>query len=135
MIIDFHCHGGKGDLMTAPWNSAARLDLYFKRAALAGISKTVLLPAFHSDYRQANEQLARVVEKYPDRLIGFGMVHAKRDRGRIYPCSRSVCGSMAFAGSRFTGTRRCRRESFAKPHAGCACRCWWMLPAEPRSSR
>ena len=56
MIIDFHCHGGKGDLMTAPWNSAARLDLYFKRAAQAGIAKTVLLPAFHSDYRQANEQ-------------------------------------------------------------------------------
>jgi len=98
MIIDFHCHGGKGDLMTAPWNSAAWLDLYFKRAARAGIAKTVLLPAFHSDYRQANEQLARVVEKHPERLIGFGMVHAKRDRGRIYPMLAKCVREYGFRG-------------------------------------
>jgi hypothetical protein len=25
MIIDCHCHAGKGDAMTAPWNTAAAL--------------------------------------------------------------------------------------------------------------
>jgi uncharacterized protein len=103
MIIDFHCHGGRGDLMTAPWNSAARLDLYLKRAARAGISKTVLLPAFHSDYRRANEQLARVVEKNPGRLIGFGMVHAKKDRGRIYPMLAKCVREYGFRGIKIHG--------------------------------
>ena len=50
MIIDSHCHAGKGDGLTGPWDTAAPLDKYLVRAARAGITHTVLFAAFHSDY-------------------------------------------------------------------------------------
>jgi predicted TIM-barrel fold metal-dependent hydrolase len=83
-IIDCHCHAGKGDIMTAPWNTDAPLGAYFRRARAAGISKTVVFSLFHSDYEKANMQIARLVARYPDRLIGFAFVHPARDAGNIF---------------------------------------------------
>lgn len=83
MIIDCHCHAGRGDLLTAPWNTRADLRTYLRRARRAGIARTVICPAFHSDNRLANRELARLVKAAPARLIGFAMVHAGRDAGRI----------------------------------------------------
>ncbi|KYC35599.1 amidohydrolase [Scytonema hofmannii PCC 7110] len=84
MIIDCHCHAGKGDLLTGPWDTDAPIETYLKRAKVAGIEKTVIFSPFHSNYRQANANTARIVEHYSGRFIGFAFVHAKRDRGRIY---------------------------------------------------
>lgn len=42
MIIDCHCHAGKGDLLTNPWDTDAPLDTYLRRAKVAGIDKTVI---------------------------------------------------------------------------------------------
>ncbi len=83
MIIDCHCHAGQGDGFTGPWDTDAPLAAYLQRAARAGVGRTVLLPAFHSDYAIANRALARIVARRPQRLIGFAMVHAARDRGRV----------------------------------------------------
>jgi hypothetical protein len=83
MIIDCHCHAGKGDRMTAPWNTIAPLKSYLRRAQAAGIDKTIVIPAFHSDYAEANEELGRIVARHPRRLLGFAFVHARRDAGRI----------------------------------------------------
>ncbi|HQU28774.1 MAG TPA: amidohydrolase family protein [Nitrospirales bacterium] len=83
MIIDCHCHAGKGDGLTGPWDTAAPLRKYLVRATQAGIHRTVLLAAFHSDYRQANREVARIVEKQPDRFYAFAFVHPLRDRGRV----------------------------------------------------
>jgi uncharacterized protein len=83
MIIDCHCHAGQGDGFTGPWDTDAPLAAYLQRAAQAGIARTVLLPAFHSDYAVANRALARIVARRPQRLSGFAMVHAARDRGRV----------------------------------------------------
>lgn len=82
-VIDCHCHAGLGDGFTGPWDTEAPLDAYLQRAARAGIARTVLLPAFHSDYAVANRALARIVARDPQRLLGFAMVHARRDRGRV----------------------------------------------------
>ena len=42
MIIDFHCHAGRGDLLTAPWNTAAPIEAYLRRAdAPASIDRRV----------------------------------------------------------------------------------------------
>jgi uncharacterized protein len=84
MIIDCHCHAGKGDRMTAPWNTDAPIEPYLRRARRAGIDKTVVFAPFHSDYDQANRQVARIVARFPRRLIGFAFVHASRDAGRIF---------------------------------------------------
>lgn len=83
MIVDGHCHAGRGDGLTAPWNTDAPLDKYLRRARLAGISRTVVFPAFNSDYVEANEELARIVRKSRGRLIGFAMIHPRNDAGRV----------------------------------------------------
>jgi uncharacterized protein len=83
MIIDAHCHAGRGDLMTAPWNTIASLGTYLRRALAAGVGKTIVVPAFHTDYEAANAELGGIVARHPGRLIGFAFVHAARDAGRI----------------------------------------------------
>ena len=53
MIIDCHCHAGKGDGLTGPWDTAAPLQKSMRRAARAGINRTVVFAAFHSDYERS----------------------------------------------------------------------------------
>ena len=83
MIIDSHCHAGRGDQLTAPWNTRAGLGPYLRRAAQAGIGRSLLLPAFQSDYVVGNRELSRIVRRLGKRAFGFCMVHAGRDAGRI----------------------------------------------------
>ncbi|MDM0018917.1 amidohydrolase family protein [Variovorax saccharolyticus] len=96
--IDCHCHAGQGDGLTGPWDTDAPLDAYLRRAARAGIARSVLLPAFHSDYAQANLALSRIVAARPGRFIGFAMVHAQRDRGRVLPMLTTAVERYGFAG-------------------------------------
>jgi uncharacterized protein len=83
MVVDGHCHAGRGDGLTAPWNTAAPLDSYLRRAARAGIARTVILAPFHGNYRLANREVAGIAARHPGRLICFACVHARRDAGRI----------------------------------------------------
>ena len=83
MIIDAHCHAGHGDGLTGPWDTTAPLGRYLRRAGAAGIDRTVIFAAFHSDYREANREVARIVQARPERFIGFAFVNAERDRGRV----------------------------------------------------
>lgn len=83
MIIDSHCHAGKGDGLTGPWDTAAPLGKYLQRASAAGIGRTVLFAAFHSDYALANREVARIVASRPGRFYGFAFIHPERDRGRV----------------------------------------------------
>jgi predicted TIM-barrel fold metal-dependent hydrolase len=83
MIIDCHCHAGKGDGLTGPWDTDAPLGKYLLRAARAGINRSVLFAAFHSDYSVANREVARIVHSRPDRFYGFAFINAGRDRGRV----------------------------------------------------
>src|SRR4051794_1115013 len=82
-VIDCHCHAGTGDGLTGPWDTAAPLRDYCRRAAAAGIDGTVLFAPFSSDYAAANDQVARIVARNPRRFLGFAFVHPERDRGRI----------------------------------------------------
>src|SRR5437879_3063812 len=103
MIIDFHCHAGKGDLMTAPWNTDAPVEPYLRRARAAGIDKTIIFAPFHSDYEQANLEIARIAARYPGRLIGFAFVHAARDQGRIYQMVERAVRQWNFRGIKVHG--------------------------------
>jgi uncharacterized protein len=103
MIVDCHYHAGKGDGMTAPWNTIASIEPYLRRARAAGIDKTVVFAPFHSDYAQANAEVARIVERHPDRLIGFAFVHAVRDRGRVFEMVGHAVGKWKFRGIKIHG--------------------------------
>jgi uncharacterized protein len=98
MIIDCHCHVGKGDLLTGPWDTDAPIATYLRRAKAAGIHKTVIFSPFHSNYQQANANTARIVAQYPDRFIGFAFVHAQRDEGRIYQTIAEAVTRWKFCG-------------------------------------
>ncbi|HSY22714.1 MAG TPA: amidohydrolase family protein [Polyangiaceae bacterium] len=98
MILDGHCHAGRGDGLTGPWDTSARLDAYMRRAARSGIDRTVVFAAFHSDYARANHEVARIVAAHPSRLLGFAFVHAGRDAGRIGPMVDEAVGQHGFVG-------------------------------------
>ena len=103
MIIDCHCHAGTGDRMTAPWNTIADIGPYLRRARAAGISKTVVVSVFHSDYNKANAELAGIIAKHPGRLIGFAFVHATRDAGRIFRMVEHAVRKWRFRGIKIHG--------------------------------
>jgi uncharacterized protein len=103
MIIDCHCHAGDGDLMTAPWNTAAHLRPYLRRARAAGIAKTIVFSPFHSDYAQANAQVGDIVQRLRDRLIGFAFVHSSRDAGRVFQMVKRCVVHWGFRGIKVHG--------------------------------
>lgn len=98
MIIDCHCHAGTGDGLTGPWDTRAPLQDYLRRAAAAGIRRTVLFAAFHSDYAAANQEVARIVAGRPDRFYGFAFVNPERDRGRIHQLVKIAAERYGFVG-------------------------------------
>ncbi|MDX6469857.1 MAG: uncharacterized protein QOF75_1660 [Gaiellaceae bacterium] len=103
MIVDFHCHAGTGEQMTAPWTTDAPLGAYFRRARAAGIALTVAVPTFALDSGRANRELAGIVRRNRTRLVGFAWVHPKRDRGRVDALIREalslgLCGIKVHAG-------------------------------------
>ena len=98
MVIDCHCHAGKGDGLTGPWDTAAPLDHYLRRATRAGIDRTVLFAAFNSDYAAANREVARIVASRPGRFYAFAFVHPERDRGRVSQMVREAVERFGFAG-------------------------------------
>jgi predicted TIM-barrel fold metal-dependent hydrolase len=98
MVIDAHCHLGKGDGLTAPWNTDAPLQPYLRRAQRARIDRTVVMPPFHTNYARANAQLARLVARYRQRFIPFACVHPKRDAGRIRQMVDRAIGRWGFRG-------------------------------------
>jgi len=98
MIIDVHCHAGKGDGLTGPWDTDAPLGDYLGRCDAAGITHSVLVPAFASDYARANAELAAIVAAAPGRFWGFCFVHARRDRGRIAELVATSVMRHGFAG-------------------------------------
>jgi len=103
LIIDCHCHAGRGDALTAPWNTDAPLEAYLRRARKAGITHTIVFPAFHSDYVVANRELAWLVAARRDRLIGFAMVHCGRDAGRIGEMLQEAVRHFGFRGVKVHG--------------------------------
>ncbi|MBL0358497.1 MAG: amidohydrolase family protein [Chitinophagaceae bacterium] len=98
MIIDCHCHAGKGDGLTGAWDTNAPLHNYLKWADEYGIVKTNLFAAFHSDYAKANYEVAKIVNKNPGRFYGFAFINAARDAGRIYNMVKTAIEKYSFCG-------------------------------------
>lgn len=98
MIIDCHCHAGEGDGLTGPWDTRASLKKFLRWSAEAGITRTVLFPAFHTDYLWANRAVARIVVRHPGRFFGFAFIHPERDRGRVGELVREAVERHGFVG-------------------------------------
>lgn len=98
MIIDCHCHFGKGGGLTGPWDTDAPIAMYLRRASKAGIHKTVLFSLFHGDYATANLQVARIVTGYPERFWGFACIHPVSDKGRVFSLIQTAVQKYKFRG-------------------------------------
>lgn len=98
LIIDAHCHAGPGDGFSGPWDTRASLKKYLRWAEEAGIARTVLWAALHTDYAVANREVARIVASNPERFYGFAFVHAERDRGRIHSMVKEAVERYGFCG-------------------------------------
>ena len=98
LIIDAHCHAGHGDGLTGPWDTAAPLGRYLRRAAQAGITQSVLFAAFNTDYARANREVGRIIASRPDRFFGYAFVHPDRDRGRVADLVASAAEEFGFCG-------------------------------------
>lgn len=84
MIIDCHCHYGPGEGFSGPWDTRADLSKFMKWSEVAGINRTNLFAAFSQNYSKANQIVARLVNKFPQRFYGFAFLHATRDAGNIH---------------------------------------------------
>ena len=98
VIVDCHCHAGIAYGLTGPWDTQAHLDRYLRRAARAGIDRTVVFPALDIDYVAANRRLARIVASSRGRLYGFAFVHPARDAGRVMAMVHEAVERFGFRG-------------------------------------
>ena len=97
-IIDAHCHYGPGEGFSGPWDTSASLEKYLQWAQEAGIDKTIVFPAFHTDYQKANRWLAKRVPKHQGKLFAFAFIHPKRDKNRVKLMLDEVVRKYGFVG-------------------------------------
>jgi uncharacterized protein len=83
LIVDAHCHAGKGEAMGAPWSTFADPELTLRRAEEAGIDRTIIFPINNPTYQKANEELAGIVRQYPGKFIGFAKHDPVSEAGQI----------------------------------------------------
>lgn len=82
-IIDAHCHAGHGEAMSAPWTTYADPEVSLRRMEEAGIHQAVIFPINNPTYEKANEEIARLCQRYPDKFIGFAKHDPQAEAGRI----------------------------------------------------
>jgi len=88
-VIDAHCHAGKGlnygknDKTYDPWTTYNDPRWTLDRMAEVGIDKTVIFPINNTTYKEANEEIASYVRRWPRKFIGFAKHHSKTEGGRI----------------------------------------------------
>jgi predicted TIM-barrel fold metal-dependent hydrolase len=88
-IIDAHCHAGRGhnyasnDPKSDPWTTYNDPAWTLRRARQAGIDKTIIFPINNATYREANEEIASYVRRWPDKFIGFAKHDSRTEAGKI----------------------------------------------------
>jgi predicted TIM-barrel fold metal-dependent hydrolase len=74
---------GKSDETSDPWTTYNDPRWTLTRAAEVGIDKTVIFPINNTTYREANEEIASYVRRWPDKFIGFAKHDSKTEAGNI----------------------------------------------------
>jgi len=83
LIVDAHCHAGHGQAMSAPWTTWADPEVTLRHMAEAGIDRTVIFPIENPAYEQANQEIAEICARYPDKFVGFAKHNPETEAGRI----------------------------------------------------
>jgi len=83
LVIDAHGHAGHGEALSAPWSTFNDPEVILRHAEEAGIDKTIIFPIENPTYQKANEEIARIEERYPGRFIGFAKHDPVMEGGKI----------------------------------------------------
>ena len=108
-IIDAHCHAGKGvnygrnDRTSDPWTTYNDPKWTLTRAAEVGIDKTIIFPINNTTYKEANEEIASYVRRWPDNFIGFAKHDSRTEAGRIRDMLRHEVRELGLRGLKLHG--------------------------------
>ncbi|MHC4229677.1 MAG: amidohydrolase family protein [Planctomycetota bacterium] len=108
-VIDAHCHAGKGvnygknDSASDPWTTYNDPRWTLRRAEQVGIDKTIIFPINNTTYRQANEEIASYVKRWPDRFIGFAKHDSRTEAGKIRDMLRHEVRELGLRGLKLHG--------------------------------
>ena len=105
MIVDCHALAGKGLAWAGPEAPADyELAPLLERGAQAGIGRHCVMPARQAgSYDTANREIARHVERHPDRLTGFAAHSPQREAGRLRQLLTEEVRSMGLGAVRSDG--------------------------------
>ncbi len=98
LVIDAHCHAGRGQAMSAPWTTRADPEVTLRHMAEAGIDRTILFPINNPDYEKPNQEIAEICGRYPGKFIGFAKHDPQTEAGRIRPLLRREVESLGLKG-------------------------------------
>ncbi len=82
-VIDAHGHAGHGEALSAPWSTFNDPEVILRHGEEAGIDKTIIFPIENPTYQKANEEIARIVNRYPGKFIGFAKHDPVAEAGKI----------------------------------------------------
>src|SRR5262245_32925031 len=82
-VIDAHGHAGHGEALSAPWSTYNDPEVILRHAEEVGIDTTIIFPIENPTYQRANEEIARIVAKYPGKFIGFAKHDPVGEAGQI----------------------------------------------------
>jgi len=86
-VIDCHAHvgisrePGTKEELSAPWDTVADPEIILQHAQEAGIEKTIIFPIDNTNYQKANEDIAQMCQRYPERFAGFARHDAETESG------------------------------------------------------
>jgi len=109
IVIDCHCHAGKGlnygksDQTNDPWTTYNDPKWTLNHAAEVGIDKTIIFPINNTTYKQANEEIASYVRRWPDSFSGFAKHDSKTEAGRIRDMLRHEVLDLGLRGLKLHG--------------------------------
>ncbi|MBM4024084.1 MAG: amidohydrolase [Planctomycetes bacterium] len=108
-IIDAHCHAGRGlnygkdNPPSDPWTTYNDPQWTLQRMEEAGIDQTVIFPINNTTYRQANEEIAGYVRRWPTKFLGFAKHDAKTEAGQIRDLLRHEVRDLGLRGLKLHG--------------------------------
>ena len=104
LVIDSNALVGEGMTWEEPKRAVDyKVELLLERAAEAGIDRSCVMTLPENSYERANAEVARLCEKYPDKLIGFAVHSPQRETGRLKALLTEEVKSMGLKGLRSDG--------------------------------
>jgi uncharacterized protein len=104
LVIDSDAQFGVGETWGSPprWLDY-KIEALLGRSAEAGIDRSCIMAPRNPIYELPNQQVAKVCEKYPERLIGFAVHNPQMESGHLRPLLIKEVKSLGLKGVRSDG--------------------------------